>query len=267
MTDIDTLKRAALIIGELHDAYPREGYAALSTAIESLAERMGQEPVAWEHTFRKIGGGRTYSQADYSEPPMHPAPDPGYEWVRASPLYVAPQPTPEDRLTQALTERDELEERATALAEAVGEYVGVDVGEWSSANDPIAAAMEAIEMREQERVRMVDRAHLRLRASMERVDELPVHPTPQPTPEDVRDAEKSSFDVELVQCYLYALLDEARRRGSMFPQTSDEQDADADAIHRVCGMARWYADRGEPTASAIEKLRLIRAAMQQEQAK
>lgn len=67
------------------------------------------------------------------------------------------------------------------------------------------------------------------------------------------------LDGEAVQCYLYALLDEAKRRGEMFPQTSDEQDADSKAVHRVCGMVRWYAERGEPTPKAIEKLALRRA--------
>lgn len=67
------------------------------------------------------------------------------------------------------------------------------------------------------------------------------------------------LDAEAVQCYLYALLDEARRRGGMFPQTSDEQDSDSDAVHRVCGMVRWYAERGEPRPKAIADLHAMRA--------
>ena len=50
----------------------------------------------------------------------------------------------DDALTQALLERDEMEERATALADSVGEFLGVDVGEWSSCNDPTRRAMEAL---------------------------------------------------------------------------------------------------------------------------
>ena len=104
-TDIDTLKRAAELlrqnIADSGDCDHASGICFcedkyIAAALEALAERMGQEPVAWEHTFRKIGGGRTYSQADHSEFPMHPDPDPGYEWVRASPLYSALQTTPED---------------------------------------------------------------------------------------------------------------------------------------------------------------------------
>ena len=64
--------------------------------LEDLAERMGQKPVAWEHHYRKITGGRSYVQADCGGPDIHPDPDEGYEWLRATPLYAAPQPTPED---------------------------------------------------------------------------------------------------------------------------------------------------------------------------
>ena len=79
---------------EVREVYERElRYAAV---IEGLAERMGQEPVAWEHHYRKITGGRSYVQADCGGPDIHPDPDEGYEWLRATPLYAAPQPTPED---------------------------------------------------------------------------------------------------------------------------------------------------------------------------
>lgn len=46
------------------------------------------------------------------------------------------------------------------------------------------------------------------------------------------------LNAETVQCFLYALADEAKRRGCMFPQTSDDQDYDNDAIHRVCDIVR-----------------------------
>ncbi len=67
------------------------------------------------------------------------------------------------------------------------------------------------------------------------------------------------LDAEAVQCYLYALLDEAKRRGGMFPQTSDEQDSDSDAIHRICGMVRWYGEQGYPRSGEVSKLHALRA--------
>lgn len=67
------------------------------------------------------------------------------------------------------------------------------------------------------------------------------------------------FDPEIMQCYLYALLNEAKRRGGMFPQTSDEQEADSDAIHRVCGMVQWYGEQGYPRAKAVFDYRAMRA--------
>ena len=67
------------------------------------------------------------------------------------------------------------------------------------------------------------------------------------------------LDAESVQCYLYALLDEAKRRGGMFPQTSDEQELDLKAVRRVCDMVNWYAKQGEPRQSAVAYLHAMRA--------
>lgn len=67
------------------------------------------------------------------------------------------------------------------------------------------------------------------------------------------------LDAETVQCYLYALLTEAKRRGGMFPQTSDEQDADSAAVRRVCGLVEHYAGSGYPRSDEIAKLHAIRA--------
>ncbi|WP_420213463.1 Lar family restriction alleviation protein (plasmid) [Burkholderia aenigmatica] len=53
----------------------------------------------------------------------------------------------ERALSDTIDERDRFEEDGTRLANAVGEFLGVDVGEWSSANDPILAAIEALESR------------------------------------------------------------------------------------------------------------------------
>ncbi|KGU91202.1 hypothetical protein X880_6057 [Burkholderia pseudomallei MSHR4032] len=50
-------------------------------------------------------------------------------------------------LSRTIEERDRAEEVGTRLANTVGEFLGVDVGEWSSANDPILAAIEALETR------------------------------------------------------------------------------------------------------------------------
>ena len=67
------------------------------------------------------------------------------------------------------------------------------------------------------------------------------------------------LDAEAVQCYLYALLDEAESRGGMFPQTSNEQDSDSDAIHRICRMVKWYGEQGYPRSGEIAKLYAMRA--------
>ncbi|WP_063897382.1 hypothetical protein [Burkholderia ubonensis] len=53
----------------------------------------------------------------------------------------------ERALTQAIDERDQAEEAGTRLAEAVGEFLGVDVGEWSSANNPILTAINELQIR------------------------------------------------------------------------------------------------------------------------
>lgn len=51
----------------------------------------------------------------------------------------------ERALTETITQRDYMVEVGTKLAEKVGEYLGVEVGEWSSANDPIVSAIEALD--------------------------------------------------------------------------------------------------------------------------
>ncbi|WP_321782391.1 hypothetical protein [Burkholderia pyrrocinia] len=53
----------------------------------------------------------------------------------------------ERALSRTIDERDRMEEDGTRLAEAVGDFLGVDVGEWSSANNPILSAIEALESR------------------------------------------------------------------------------------------------------------------------
>lgn len=50
----------------------------------------------------------------------------------------------EDGELELIRERDCWEEKATALADAVGEYFGVDVGEHSSANCPIEEAHKVL---------------------------------------------------------------------------------------------------------------------------
>ncbi|MFP3475016.1 hypothetical protein SB780_09055 [Burkholderia sp. SIMBA_057] len=50
-------------------------------------------------------------------------------------------------LSRTIEERDQAEEVGTRLANTVGEFLGVDVGEWSNANSPILAAIEALESR------------------------------------------------------------------------------------------------------------------------
>ena len=50
----------------------------------------------------------------------------------------------ENDLLAVIDERDKLEDRLTLLAEAVGEYFEVPVGEWSSGNDPAEEAMKIL---------------------------------------------------------------------------------------------------------------------------
>lgn len=60
--------------------------------------RSSLEPVADEHHFRQIGGGRHYTRANLRGPngPSAPDPDEGFEWYGSSPLYPEPKPsTPE----------------------------------------------------------------------------------------------------------------------------------------------------------------------------
>ena len=68
------------------------------------------------------------------------------------------------------------------------------------------------------------------------------------------------LNAETVQCFLYALADEAKQRGCMFPQTVDDQNSDNDAIHKVCALIRWYAEHGGyPRTEEIAKLHALRA--------
>jgi hypothetical protein len=60
------------------------------------------------------------------------------------------------------------------------------------------------------------------------------------------------LNAETVQCYLYALLDETRRRGAMYPQEADARDEDADAFHRVCKIVRLYGDQNEPMLKDVK---------------
>ncbi len=72
-------------------------------------------------------------------------------WKREKRESDAAAPSPADEraaeraLSQTIDERDQAAEDGTCLANAVGEFLDVDVGEWSSANNPIRAAIEALE--------------------------------------------------------------------------------------------------------------------------
>jgi hypothetical protein len=76
---------------------------------------------------------------------------------------------------------------------------------------------------------------------------------------DIHADDPANYSAEGVQCYLFAMLDEANRRGGMFPQTGDEQSSDSDAIHRVCEMVAWYARSGDPKPKQVDYLRQLRA--------
>ncbi len=267
-TDIDALKRAASRLRKYAEltllVSTNLECEELADALDRMSERMGQEPVAY---ISRTGHGIFCKPAEYLRPEYRDLEIGGKRVWRA--LYAAPAAPADDApkldIPAGLHPRtaDLVLRFASALAHklhAAEQKYGHSDG-WAD-----HGWMDECRAQLLEHVRKGDPRDVAAYCAFlwhhgERTA------APQPTPEDVRDAEKSNFDVELVQCYLYALLAEARRQGSMFPQTGDEQDADADAIHRVCGMARWYAERGQPTAAAIEKLRLRRAAMQQEQAK
>jgi len=63
----------------------------------------------------------------------------------SKPAAIDKEAGAERALTETIKQRDYMEEVGTKLAEKVGEYLGVDIGEWSSANDPIVAAIEALD--------------------------------------------------------------------------------------------------------------------------
>jgi hypothetical protein len=65
----------------------------------------------------------------------------------SAPLEGTGNGADERDILQVIDERDRFEEDGTRLANAVGEFLGVDVGEWSSANDPILVAIEALASR------------------------------------------------------------------------------------------------------------------------
>lgn len=105
MTDQDNLRRAALIIGELHDAYPREGYADLAAALESLGDRMGQEPITVEAVAEVVLRDDELHLDWLTEGGICDLPEGSVLIFSPVPLtgddgrgdvYTAPQPTPED---------------------------------------------------------------------------------------------------------------------------------------------------------------------------
>ncbi len=76
---------------------------------------------------------------------------------------------------------------------------------------------------------------------------------------DIHADNPANYSAEGVQCYLFALLKEAKRRGEMFPQTEDEQEKDSDAVHRACRMVDWYGGIGYPKPQQVDDLRQLRA--------
>lgn len=65
---------------------------------------------------------------------------------------------------------------------------------------------------------------------------------------------------EYVQTYLWALRDEMKRRGSMFPQTSDEQSASQDAIYETINTVEFYGKTNSPDERTVAKFLSDRAA-------
>lgn len=58
---------------------------------------------------------------------------------------------------------------------------------------------------------------------------------------------------KMVNQAILAVDEEAASRGSMFPQTSDEQREDREAVRRVTGMIEWYATSGGSVAMKLDK--------------
>ncbi|MDR5802175.1 hypothetical protein [Caballeronia sp. LZ001] len=62
---------------------------------------------------------------------------------------IAESDKQEAEITQLIDERDSFEHMGTVLANRVSELLGVDVGEWTSNNNPIFRAIHAIEDRQE----------------------------------------------------------------------------------------------------------------------
>ena len=66
-------------------------------------------------------------------------------WNRGESTAAPVQEPPDDELTQALIERDEAENTADELAQAIAQITGEDIGEHTSANFPWRNALDAAE--------------------------------------------------------------------------------------------------------------------------
>jgi hypothetical protein len=123
----------------------------LQTAIEAAQSRSDvekQEPVAWMHEGWITGVGPVirfdhHLDADKNHDgwtPLYTTP-PNVATPQAAPV----QEPPDDELTQALIERDETENTANELAQAIAQITGEDIGEHTSANFPWRNALDAAE--------------------------------------------------------------------------------------------------------------------------
>ncbi|MFA6904125.1 MAG: hypothetical protein WC236_13700 [Gallionellaceae bacterium] len=76
---------------------------------------------------------------------------------------------------------------------------------------------------------------------------------------ELSEQEHVALSAETVICYIIAVLEEAKERGGMFPQTSGEQQSDSDAGHKTMDLIRWYGERGFPRPEQVAKWIEIRS--------
>jgi hypothetical protein len=64
---------------------------------------------------------------------------------------------------------------------------------------------------------------------------------------------------EMVLSYLYALDNEVKRRGGMFPQDTSAQDRSRDALYKTADSIKFYGKQGYPKEKSVLELKARRA--------
>lgn len=167
---IDFIQRLVGVEVEIEDALRDNERAELEMFRRDLEEQVmlendppadalqASERVGRQYRFRgKDDRGGEWSQWYELSPQMaealnNAAPDCVWEFDIRD-LYATPQPPPapidkRDRdISQLIDERDAFEHWCTVLSDKIGELLGADVGEWSSANIPPLRALNLIDER------------------------------------------------------------------------------------------------------------------------